>query len=71
MTDQAKKIAEAEKVIGYTFKNRDLIWEAIQAPGRLNERLALVGDAALRLFLHQESYSRGLSKGKPTSILSL
>lgn len=64
MTSQATKIAGAERVIGYTFQNKDLIWEAIQAPGRLNERLALVGDAATRLFLHQQSYSRNLSKGK-------
>ncbi|QDS72454.1 hypothetical protein FKW77_009566 [Venturia effusa] len=63
MTSQAKMIAEAERVLGHMFLNKDLIWEAIQAPGRTNERLALVGDAGLRLYLHQDSYKRGLTKG--------
>lgn len=70
MTDQATKIALGEAVIGYVFQDKALIWEAIQAPGHLNERLALVGDAAMRLFLHKQSYGRGLSKGKSQSSIS-
>lgn len=62
--DQAAKISLAEAVIGHMFQNKNLIWEAIQAPGRTNERLALIGDAALRLFHHQQGYRNGLSKGK-------
>jgi ribonuclease-3 len=69
------KIAQAEVMIGYTFKDPDILWEALQAPGsgvlrsgirRIpngNKRLAIVGDAALKLVINSQNYSQGLTRG--------
>ncbi|KAK6498286.1 hypothetical protein TWF506_004525 [Arthrobotrys conoides] len=66
MTNQAS----VQKIIGYNFKRIHLLAEALEAAGRAvdhdtgsvdgNKRLALVGDAVLRLILVDEWYS---SKG--------
>lgn len=63
MSYKASRIAAAELILGYTFKNKEFLWEAIQAPGRLNEKLALVGNADIRLVLHRKSYDLGKIKG--------
>lgn len=68
----ALKLATAEKVIGYQFKNVDLLYEALdqkrekfRSPGgkraRLrtrNTRLAFVGDAQAKLYLAQQWYKK-------------
>lgn len=68
--------AEVEEKLGYTFRNRDILWEALQAPNSIgsgvpgldltdgNKRLALVGDAALKLVLLKRWYREGGSRGE-------
>jgi len=53
------KMDRAERLIGYTFTRRDLLWEALQVAGsgqarigdrdtsKGNERLAIVGNGVL------------------------
>jgi len=66
----------AERIIGYTFSNRDLLWEALQVAGsgqariggrntaKGNERLAIVGDGVLSYILSKEWYPTGENKGQ-------
>ncbi|KAK6357787.1 hypothetical protein TWF718_002093 [Orbilia javanica] len=67
--------ASIQNIIGYNFKNIHLLEEALEAAGRAadhdaegsvdgNKRLALVGDAVLRLILVDEWYSSKGSRGK-------
>ncbi|KAF3310051.1 hypothetical protein TWF173_010163 [Orbilia oligospora] len=65
--------ASVQKIIGYNFKDIHLLTEALEAAGRAvdhetgsvdgNKRLALVGDAVLRLILVDEWYSSKGSRG--------
>lgn len=69
------KIARAEAAIEYAFKDAKIIWEALQAPGsgvvragtrhipNGNKRLAVVGDAVLKLIINVENYEQGLTRG--------
>lgn len=68
-------IAGVEGVIGYTFTEHPLLWEALQAAGSEvysisnrpimdgNKNLALMGDGALKLVLATEGYERGAARG--------
>lgn len=69
-------ILGAERVLGYTFNDRNRLWEALQAPGsgvwmvgnrhlyEGNKRLALKGDAALKNVIITDWYSTDGSRGK-------
>lgn len=69
------KIARAEAVIDYSFQDANIVWEALQAPGSGvvrsgtrsirdgNKRLAIVGDAVLKLIINVENYEQGLTRG--------
>ncbi|KAE9963223.1 hypothetical protein BLS_009509 [Venturia inaequalis] len=77
------KIAQAEAAIDYSFKDANLIWEALQAPGsgvvrsgtrqipNGNKRLALVGDVVLKLIINVENYEQGLTRGEGNVRLQL
>lgn len=66
----------AENIIDYHFANPEMLKEALQAAGASvsdksvgddregNERLALVGDALLRLVILDDWYLGGTSTGK-------
>ena len=66
----------AENVIGYTFNDRDIFWEALQAAGsgvtRIggrpilagNKRLAMLGDAIAQVVLLEEWYASVETQGK-------
>jgi len=70
------KMDRAERLIGYTFTQRDLLWEALQVAGsgqariggrdtsKGNERLAIVGDGVLSYVLSKEWYATGENKGE-------
>jgi ribonuclease-3 len=70
-------IVGAEQVLGYTFTDRNRLWEALQAPGsgvwmvgtrhlyEGNKRLALKGDAALKNVIITDWYLSDGSRGKP------
>ncbi|KAK4613811.1 hypothetical protein CLAFUW4_09027, partial [Fulvia fulva] len=65
---------ELEIILGHNFVNEDILREALWAAGpgsvghRLfpegNKRLALVGDAALKIALVHHSYTKGRSRGE-------
>ncbi|KAE8149027.1 ribonuclease III domain-containing protein [Aspergillus avenaceus] len=68
----ADNSSEFECLIGYSFRNRDLMEEALQeasvvTPG--NERLALIGDKVLALMLLQDWYRTGNSTADGTYLL--
>ena len=77
--DISSKISRFEETIGYTFKNKDLIWEALShssfaneyKKGRhSNERLEFLGDSVLSIVIseHLFKYFRHLPEGDLTKI---
>lgn len=72
---------ELEIILGHNFVNEDILREALWAAGpgsvghRLfpegNKRLALVGDAALKIALVHHSYTKGRSRGMSDGYISL
>jgi ribonuclease III len=66
-----KKMQTCEEIIGYTFSNKNRLWEALQMAGsgvtRIgdksilegNKSIAIVGDAVLSLILSEEWHERG------------
>ena len=76
LSDKDTTIRAVETLIQYRFRNAALLWEALQVPGSGtvgagktkpadgNKRLAIVGDAALRLALAEDWYPGGTPKGK-------
>jgi len=56
---------------GYTFESEELLWEALQAPGSNtqslypdgNRRLAMVGDAVLKLVLLEDMLPTNATRG--------
>jgi len=70
-------ITAVEKIVGYEFINKDLLWEALQAAGNGvfvigdrhigttgNKSLALLGDKVLAMSIAQDSYVSGQTPGK-------
>jgi hypothetical protein len=61
----------AERVIGYSFTQQDLLTEALDTTGQRkaesNQRLALLGDALLKMIILDEWYTTGNPKGMPTT----
>jgi ribonuclease-3 len=57
----------AERVIGYNFTQQDLLTEALDTTGQRtpesNQRLALLGDALLKMVLLDNWYASGNAKG--------
>lgn len=64
-----------ERIIQYTFQDKDIIWEALQAPGsgyrmsgnrhidsKGNKRMALLGDAYARVVVLEEWFGRTTSR---------
>ena len=76
ITNEAK-IAACESIIQYTFDDKRLCLEALQASGHMlwwqenlirvekNDRLAVLGDVAAKAFLCQKWFPTGRSKGRP------
>jgi len=72
---QDQRIAASEAVIGYSFTNKALPWQALQAPGsdvqvidgrrvlEGNKTLALVGDAVITLLLKSLAYTNAETIG--------
>jgi ribonuclease III len=66
-----KKMQACEEIIGYTFIDKNRLWEALQMQGsgvtRIGDRrvlegnksIAIVGDAVLSLVLSEEWHERG------------
>ena len=69
-------ITSVEAVLGYTFTDRNCVWEALQAPGsgvsvagnrqipEGNKRLALKGDAAIRNVIIEDWFSTHRPRGR-------
>ncbi|KAF7510029.1 hypothetical protein GJ744_007133 [Endocarpon pusillum] len=66
------KIQTGEAIIGYTFNDKRLLWQAIQTSGTgavpKNTRLAVFGDTALNKMLCSRWFALNLSKGDWTTI---
>jgi ribonuclease-3 len=70
-----RHIQGLEFVIKYTFNDKSILWEALQAPGSGvryagareipdgNKRLALVGDAVLKFIMVTDKYALGSTRG--------
>ena len=63
-------MAGVEAIIGYRFKDRSLLIEALHVTGRRSrnsyvgsKRLALLGDAVLKLALVEPWYQEGTTTG--------
>lgn len=72
-----QKVDIVQKIIGYKFADRSLLWEALQAAGSDernlgtrqisvdgNKRLAYIGDALIRLAMAEAWYTRRQERGK-------
>lgn len=67
-------IAAGEALTGYMFVDKESLWEAEQASGSSaasqypegNKRLAMIGDAVLKLILLEDLRSHNLPRGKNT-----
>ena len=62
-------IRKVEKIIGYTFTNSNLCWEALQGKGVNgfsdgNKRLAMYGDSILRMLILKTWYPNDDSRSK-------
>lgn len=65
-------IARAEALVGYVFLDKELLWEALQAAGSNmtfqypegNKRLAMIGDAVLKLALLADLRSSNMTRGE-------
>ena len=67
-TAQINTVSELEELIGYTFNNKLVAWEALQTKGcggfvDGNKRLALLGDAVLKMEVLKKWYFTSLSRG--------
>lgn len=74
------RLQDAQRILGYTFNNTEYLQEALlaagagmlQLRGRLvtdgNKRLALVGDAVLKVLLLQDWFGTEQSKGRSNVI---
>ena len=79
---KSKALSDVQAIIDYHCQDTDFLWEALQACGTHcdctgmptppdgNKRLAVVGDAALKLALMEDWYHTGLVKGCRCSGLS-
>ena len=69
-------VTTVERIIDYTFTDPNILWEALQAPGSGvlltgkrpissdgHKRLALKGDAWLKLVIIEDWYGRNLPRG--------
>ncbi len=77
-SEKGIRIYAVETLVQYRFHNPALLWEALQGPSVIidstgkpvppdgNKRLAIVGDAAIRLALAENWYPGKTSKGKFT-----
>lgn len=68
-----ENIQTGETIIGYTFNDKHLLWQAIQTSGissvPKNNRLAVFGDTALNKVLCRRWFHLNLSKGEFASIV--
>lgn len=57
----------AQNTLGYTFLDADLLFEALDTTGlrspESNQRLAMLGDAILKLIILNDWYLTGTPKG--------
>lgn len=65
----AERIHAVEDIINYDFRDKSLLVKALEAAGATmahqgNKRLALIGDAALRLILYELGYEMEASIGE-------
>ena len=67
------KIQTGETIIGYTFNDKRLLWQAIQTAGigtvPKNTRLAVFGETALNKMLCHRWFQLNLSKGESISVV--
>ena len=69
MADKQAKIQGIEDIIEHTFQDRELLWEALQAPGSNelyptgNRTMAVVGDTVLKLVLLEDLKATGATPG--------
>ncbi|OBT74343.1 hypothetical protein VF21_06888 [Pseudogymnoascus sp. 05NY08] len=75
--DRETLITAGEVLTGHMFIDTELLWEAVQASGsnmaymypEENKRLAMIGDAALKLAILDALRSRNLPRGSMDSIV--
>lgn len=75
MSARESKIQLAQTIIGYSFQDPDLLWEALQVAGsgqsrirgrntsKGNERLAVLGDVRMASVLCEEWFTGPTDKG--------
>ena len=75
VSEKAAKLENAQAAMSYRFTDPHILWEALQAASsgvhsagnRViidgNKRLAMIGDAILKLVLLENSYARGDPRG--------
>ncbi|EON64602.1 hypothetical protein W97_03835 [Coniosporium apollinis CBS 100218] len=80
---RTQRIEGCQAVLGYDFNDSDLLWEALQAAGSPvfavgrrflpdgNKRLAILGDAVLKLILIRDGYVHDESRGTGATIAAL
>ncbi|EHL02284.1 RNase III [Glarea lozoyensis ATCC 20868] len=73
--NRERSIAGAQAILDYTFRNPELCWEALQAKGaggypEGNKRLALCGDAVLRLLIVQLWYPTGRTAEHASNVVA-
>ena len=76
LSEKGIRIHAVETLIQYRFHNPALLWEALHAPSVLidragkpvppngNKRLAIIGDAAMKLVLAEDWYPGKTNRGK-------
>ncbi|EQB43741.1 hypothetical protein CGLO_17559 [Colletotrichum gloeosporioides Cg-14] len=80
--NRTQKENEVMAIIGYTFEDRERLWEALQGKGSLvthigglpvhekNRMLALIGDKIVGLIIIRDEYRAGRTKGQATMRVS-
>ncbi|KFX86881.1 hypothetical protein V490_08759 [Pseudogymnoascus sp. VKM F-3557] len=79
LTRREMLITAGELLIGYTFKNDELLWEAVQAPGSNtaflyaegNKRLAMVGVSVLKLIILDDLRPRNMTIGAMNNVVQV
>lgn len=67
----SERVSAVEKIIKYKFHDKALLVEALECPGACictphqgNKRLALLGDAALRLTIFESEFGNDSTTGE-------
>lgn len=69
MANKQEAITAVQGILGYTFKDPELLWLALQAAGSGvgpmdgNKKLAMMGDTVMKLIILDDLYTDGTQRG--------